>query len=286
MRSRPTLASTLYRWGLKLFPPSVYAEDGDEMVEAFDALWREARGLGARLRLGLITFPRLPVVGALEWMEILGLIRTPGSPFNQRRWGMASWGGNVRLALRTLRKAPGFTTTTILLLGLGIGSVTTIFTLVDHVVLRDLPYPAQDRLFVVENGSHPGPVFQEFQNMNSVELWGAALSETANLVGEGDPLRVTSVRVSEDFFTLFGAHPEMGRLLVAEDFQEPNTVILSHGFWVRAFGADPGIIDRVIRIDTEKHHRVPGSGWGPRGGVSASGRHRFRRAFHGHLAPH
>jgi len=163
---------------------------------------------------------------------------------------MSSWGGNVRLALRTLRKAPGFTATTILLLGLGIGSVTTIFTLVDHVILRDLPYPDQDRLFVVENGSHQGPVFQEFLTLNSVDLWGAAWPGTANLVGEGDPLRVTDLRVSRDLFTLFGARPSLGRLLVADDFSAPDVVVLSYGFWERAFGGDPGIVGKVVRIDT------------------------------------
>ena len=138
---------------------------------------------------------------------------------------MRAWSTNIRLALRTLRKAPAFTLTTVALLGLGIGAVTTIFTLVDHVVLRALPYPAQDRLVVIENGSHPGPVFHEFETMSSIDLWGAARTETANLVGEGDPLRITETRVSRDFFSLFGARPVQGRLLVEEDFLAANVVL-------------------------------------------------------------
>jgi predicted permease len=169
---------------------------------------------------------------------------------------MAAWSGNVRLASRTLRKAPAFTLTTVILLGLGVGSVTTIFTLVDHVLLRDLPYPAQDRLVVVENGSHSGPVWWELQNLNSVELWGAAWPGTANLVGEGDPLRVTEAKVSEDFFTLFGALPALGRLLVEDDFQAANAVVMSHGVWERAFGSDPGVLGRMIQIDDRSHEVV------------------------------
>jgi predicted permease len=150
-----------------------------------------------------------------------------------------------------LRKAPGFTVTTIFLLGLGIGSVTTIFTLVDHVFLRALPYPAQDRLIVVQNGSHSGPVWRELQNLESVELWGASWSNTANLVGEGDPIRITATGISKDFFSLFGARPVLGRLLVEEDFGASDVAVLDYGFWQSAFGGDPEIVGKVIQVDTE-----------------------------------
>jgi predicted permease len=162
---------------------------------------------------------------------------------------MSAWGTNLRLALRTLRKAPAFTLTTVILLGLGVGSVTTIFTVVDHVILRPLPYPAADRLFFVENGSHPGIVFRDFQTLSSVELWGATFAETATLVGEGDPLRVIQTQVSQDFFSLFGARPSLGRLLVEDDFAAANVAVLSHGAWQRIFGSDPNVIDRTIRVD-------------------------------------
>jgi predicted permease len=166
---------------------------------------------------------------------------------------MSSWRANLRLALRTLRKAPGFTLTTVFLLGLGIGSVTTIFTLVDHVFLRALPYPAQERLIVVENGSHSGPVWRELQNLESVELWGAAWSNTANVVGEGDPIRITATGVSKDFFSLFGARPAHGRLLVEEDFGASDVAVLDYGFWQSGFGGDPGVIGRTIQVDSRDH---------------------------------
>lgn len=251
------LVPRLYRLALRVLPPSVGAQDEAEMAWVFEEMWREAEEGGPasgprlirRARLVLRTFGRLPWVAALEWMEFLGLIRAPGSARYQKRWGMTAWGGNARLAFRTLRKAPAFTLTTVLLLGLGVGAVTTIFTVVDHVLLRSLPYPAAERLFLVENGSHPGPVFREFQTLKSVELWGAAWSETANLVGEGNPLRIVETHVSRDFLSLFGARPGLGRLLVEEDFNALDVGVLSHGTWERVFGSDPEIVGRTIRVD-------------------------------------
>jgi len=261
----------LYRWTLRILPSAVLREDGEEMAWAFDCLWSESRSLFPRMRLSLRAFGRLPWVAAKEGTEKMGLVPTPGSDPKKGRSGMSSWNSNLRQASRSLRKAPAFALTTVVLLGLGIGSVTTIFTLVDHVLLRPLPYPAAESLIVVENGSHPGPVFQEFQAMNSVESWGAAMSETANLVGQGDPLRITETRISRDFFALFGARPAHGRLLVEEDFDAANVVVLSHGSWETVFGADPGIVGRNIQVDGASLEVVgvlgrPGCGgsYGPR----------------------
>ncbi len=247
--TREALGSRLYSWALRVLPPSVGAEDEAEMVWVFGKLWLNADGILPRVGVVVRAFGRLPWVATVEWMEFLGLTRSPGSTRYQRRWGMTAWGGNVRLALRTLKKAPAFTFTTIMLLGLGVGAVTTIFTVVDHVLLRPLPYPAAERLFLVENGSHPGPVFREFQALNSVELWGASFTETANLVGEGNPLRIVETSVSRDLLSLFGARPGVGRLLVEEDFRALDVGVLSHGTWVRVFGSDPDVIGRTIRVD-------------------------------------
>jgi putative ABC transport system permease protein len=223
------------------------------MASVFDELWRNSRGFLGRSRLSIRTFGRLPWVAVREWAEFVGLMPVHGSNPNRRGWGMSSWAGNLRLALRTLRKSPAFAATTVTLLGLGIGSVTAIFTVVDHVFLRALPYPAQDRLVVVENGSHPGPVWRELQNLESVEHWGASWPETGNLVGEGDPLRITLTGVSEEFLSLFGARPSYGRLLVAEDFDASNVAVLDYDFWKSVFGGDPRVMGRVIQVETENH---------------------------------
>jgi predicted permease len=166
---------------------------------------------------------------------------------------MSAWLRNLQYAFRTLRKTPSFSITTVILIGLGVGSVTTIFTVVDHVILRPLPYPAAERLFLVENGSHSGPMAREFQEMSTVERWGMVLSETANLVGEGDPVRLHQTEVSRDFFSLFGARPALGRLFLEDDYSGSNVVVLSHGLWDRVFGSDPSVIGRTVRVNDAPH---------------------------------
>lgn len=242
-------AVLLYRLALFLLPPAVRKADGEEMSQAFSDLWNEEMGAPTRLRVALTVFGRLPAVALVEWIDHLRSAPGSGPKRKPRRWGMSSWLRNLQYALRTLTKTPAFALTTVLLVGLGVGSVTTIFTLVDHIILRSLPYPSQDRLFVLENGSHSGPMVREFQEMASVERWGFVLSETANLVGEGDPLRLTRTEVSRDFFSLFGARPALGRLLVDEDFTNLDVVVLSHGLWQRAFGSDPGVVGHTVRIN-------------------------------------
>ena len=243
-RSKP-VGVRLYALALRLLPASIRRLDGDEMLDVFDQLWSESRGPARRIVLAARVFGRLLVVASLEWTDLLGI--TGLHKTGER--GMAGWGRNLRFAIRTLRKAPAFTATTVLLIGLGVGSVTTIFTLVDHVLLRPLPYPEADRLITVENGSHSGVVFREFERLRGVEAWAAGLSNDANLTGEGDPIRVEHASVSRGFFALFGARPALGRLLVDADFEALNTVVGSHATWRSVFGEDPELVGRTIRVD-------------------------------------
>ena len=157
MASRMGRLPGLYARALALLPPRIRDEDGEEMVRAFEDLWAQRLGPLARARLALRVFGRLPLVALLEWKDQLKPAPAPGPGKQHWRWGMSAWIRNLRYALRTLRKSPSFAMTTVVLIGLGVGSVTTIFTLVDHVLLRPLPYPEADRLFLVENGSHSGP---------------------------------------------------------------------------------------------------------------------------------
>jgi predicted permease len=248
-RVRDPLVVRLYALALGLLPPEIRRVDGGEIIRTFSDLWGEKLEPVARARLMLRAFGRLPWAALSEWKDHFSRHPAPGADRNRWRWGMTAWLGNLRFALRTLRKSPSFALTTVLLLGLGVGSATTIFTLVDHVLLRPLPYPEADRLFLVENGSHSGPMVREFQTMSSVDTWGIALSETANLVGVGNPLRIRQTEVSRDFFSLFGARPAAGRLFVDEDFGATNVAILDFGTWERVFGGDPNVVGRSIRVD-------------------------------------
>jgi predicted permease len=146
-------------------------------------------------------------------------------------------------------RTPSFTWSVVLLLALGVGSVTTIFTLVDHVLLRPLPYPMADRLVYMRNGSHSGPVFEDFQKFSSVEAWAAATTRDANLTGAGRPQRLREAQISREFFPVFAARPSFGRLLVAEDFRTGEGVVLTYGTWQSVFGGEDDVIGRSIVLD-------------------------------------
>ncbi|KPJ81417.1 MAG: hypothetical protein AMS19_08275 [Gemmatimonas sp. SG8_23] len=242
----------LYAALLAFLPSSVRRDDGEEMERAFSDLWAEEGTAWHRWRLGARCFGRLPRVVVAEWLDATGLTgstKTGG-------WEMHGWGRHFRLASRTLRKAPAFTITTVLLIGLGVGAVTTIFTLVDHVLLRPLPYPAAERLITVEMGSHSGTTYREFEKLEGMEAWAGGYAESANLTGEGDPIRIEMAMVSEGFFSLFGARLALGRLLVEDDFERVNVAVLSHGTWERVFGADPAMVGRSIRVDGDRYEVV------------------------------
>ena len=256
MTRRP-FAVRLYGGLLGLRPTSVRRLDGGEPVEVFAELWAEESTTWGRVRLGARCFGRLPRLLAVEWLDEMGMTGSPrGASTNGRGMGMGGWARHFRLAVRTLRKAPAFTVTTVMLIGLGVGAVTTIFTLVDHVLLRPLPYPAADRLITVEMGSHSGTTYREFEKLDGMEAWAGGYAETANLTGEGDPIRIEMAMVSENFFSLFGARPSTGRLLVRDDFDRVSVAVLSHDLWERVFGSDPDMVGRSIRVDGDSYEVV------------------------------
>ena len=170
---------------------------------------------------------------------------------------------DVRYSLRGLRRTPRFTATAVLTLALGLGSTTAIVSLVDHIVLRPLPYADADRLVVVReivgrlrntyptmsaNASH----FLEWKRACTVcEGVAAARSASYTLTGDGDPQRLGAVRVSANVFTVLGVPPALGRAFRAEEEQEgrDGVVMLSDAFWRRQFGAAPSVVGRTILLN-------------------------------------
>jgi predicted permease len=232
--------------------PRAARRDRDEMARLLGELraeapgrsgrwWRTVRGVAALLRVLLV-----------EWLEVAGGVRAADGNHRQgqRRGGM-DLVRSLRLATRTLRKAPAFSATAVLLVGVGVGAVTTIFTVVDHVLLRPLPYPAAERLVGLRNGSFQGPYVRELEEFGTVEEWGAAWSDRVNLVDEGEPLHVEQARVSERFLELFGARAQLGRLLTPDDFRTAAAVVLDAGTWHRVWGGDPSVVGRTLQVDGE-----------------------------------
>jgi predicted permease len=241
----------VYCAATRLLPRSARA-DGDEMAHALADLFAERTGRMTRATLCAWAFARLALVIGIEWLEELGVMPASRGLTKEPRSGGMALGRDLRYALRTLRKSPSFTITSVLLVALGVGAVTTIFTIVDHVLLRPLPYPDAERLVFVDQGSHSGPLFRDFHEMRTVDLWAASMDGEVNLVGQGDPVRLRQESVSEEFFNLFGARALHGRLLIASDFQAADVVVLDAGAWKRIWGADPGVVGRTLEIDGER----------------------------------
>jgi predicted permease len=165
---------------------------------------------------------------------------------------------DIRYGLRMLARSPGFTAVAVLTLALGIGANTAIFSVVNAVFLRPLPYPDADRLAVINESSKPmpeGPIsypnFLDWQAQNQVfDRMAAFQGGALTLVGVKVPESMPSLNVSADFFPTLGVKPIYGRsFLPPEDkVGAPPVVIISNGLWQRRFGADPGLIGRSLRL--------------------------------------
>src|SRR5881398_2478847 len=167
---------------------------------------------------------------------------------------------DLRYACRTLAKSPGFTAVAVLTLALGIGPNTAIFSLVYGVLLKPLPYPESDRLVGLAetyqgNRSELDVTYDGFRYLEDhsrVFERLAVSTEVGFSVFTGDIAeRVNGLRVSKDFFATLGVRPALGRDFLAEEDQlgGPSVAILSHGYWMRCFGGDPGVVGRAITVD-------------------------------------
>src|SRR5881398_3045664 len=167
---------------------------------------------------------------------------------------------DLRYALRQLAKSPGFTGIAVLTLALGIGPNTAIFSLVYGVLLKPLPYPESDRLVGLAetyqgNRSELAITYDEFRFLeeHNPVLERLAVSTAVGFsVFTGDIAeRVNGLRVSKNFFATLGVRPEVGRDFLAEEDQMggASVAILSHGYWMRRFGGDPGVVGRAITVD-------------------------------------
>ncbi|MEK6322561.1 MAG: ABC transporter permease [Acidobacteriota bacterium] len=174
---------------------------------------------------------------------------------------------DVRYSVRTLVNKPGFTAMVVITLALGIGANSAIFSVVNSVLLRPLPYEQAERLVSlwennpnIQFGSDLLPVsaanFADWRDQSqSFESITALVSASFNLTGTDRPERVGGARVSASFFLLFGVAPARGRtFLPEEDHPGRNrVVVISHGLWQSRFGSDPDLIGKTLRLDGENH---------------------------------
>jgi putative ABC transport system permease protein len=169
---------------------------------------------------------------------------------------------DVRFALRLLRKNPGFATVTILTLALGMGATTAIFSVVNGVLLRPLPYQNSERLVRIEE-THPGApganvtyaTFLDLQReTNTIENAAAYREWIFNVTGEAEPAQISGALVSGNFFAALGSSPMLGRAILPEDDQpggNNRVVVLSHALWQSRFGADHKILGQTLQVNDE-----------------------------------
>jgi len=172
---------------------------------------------------------------------------------------------DVRYAIRRLTHNPGFSLIVVLTLALGIGANTAIFSIVNGVLLRPLPYDQPDRLVALNHyyanldGLEAGfavPTYRDIrERMKIFDAFAVAQGWNANLTGIGQPERLIASKTTAEFFKVYGVQPLRGRTFAAgEDHAgREKVVVLSHGFWLRRFGGDASVIGRKILLDGEPY---------------------------------
>ena len=186
---------------------------------------------------------------------------------------MRTLGYDLRYALRALRRTPGFTAAALAALALGIGATSTIFTVVNGVLLRPLQYEAPERLANIWNdlgqGAQSLPAvspldFRDYKERSRTFEDFAAAAEgnvanlRGNLTGDGEPERADVVTVTANFFPLLGIGPMLGRQFLPEEevVNGPHVVMLSHRLWQRRYAGDPALVGKTIQIDGVAHEVV------------------------------
>jgi len=241
-RRRPAWVDRLFRALLRLYPFDFRGDYGDEMADLFRHQRRDAeRAAGRRGGLGITL------------RSAADVLRT--AP--RQHWDLLRQ--DLRLAFRSLRRSPGFTAVALLTAALGIGANTALFSVVDAVLLRPLPYPQPQRLVrlwsVDESGSRGGVSLHDLEDwrhgvpgLAHLAAWNVG---NATLSGEDGAERVRQALVGRDFFAVLGRRPVLGRTFTAAE-EAPGgggAAVISHRLWMRRLDGDPGALGRVLRLD-------------------------------------
>jgi len=169
---------------------------------------------------------------------------------------------DIKYGIRQMRKNPGFTVVAVLILALGVGANTALFSLIQGVLLSPLPFDDPERLVMVQKsfidhgpaGSCSGPDYLDWAQQNTV-FEGLAAFETEyrlNLTGQGEPLALTGARVSTNFFETLGSQVALGRVFRSDESEngKNKVAILSDRLWRERFSADPDIVGETITLDS------------------------------------
>jgi predicted permease len=170
----------------------------------------------------------------------------------------------LRIAIRNLIRVPGFALAFVLTLGLGIGANTAIFSVINGVLLRPLPYPEADRIMHlrqpqvaagVEDSSFSFPEVAHYRSQSkTIDQFVEFGDWTFNVLGRGEPHRATGGLVTANFFPMLGAQPLLGRMLVPADEAKgaPPVAVLTYAYWQRMFGSDPAVVGQTLDLTVKQ----------------------------------
>jgi putative ABC transport system permease protein len=265
---RDQFADLAYRVLLLAFPARVRAEFGADMRALFHEHRREARRQSFGLtRLWLVVIADSFVHGLAARLD--RSIHNPQSTFsNERRAPMSAFRHDLRHAVRLLIRQPGITVIAVLTLALGIGANAAIFSAVDAVLLRPLPWSEPDRMVmiwekrpqegVMNNNVAPADYVDWSKSATLFTAMSGYMTTAADLTGQGEPVRLNAAAVSAGFTDVFGVKPVLGRFFRKDEelVGRHRVVVLNHGLWSERFGADPAIVGRSITLNGIPHEIV------------------------------
>jgi len=279
----------IFRLALRAFPADFRRRHGADMCAAFEAELARSAGAGGAAKAAFVVRAAWDAVRQ-GWTERTRRGPLPGhggdTSGNGRRSGMLEGiGGDGRLALRSLRRAPGFTAAAVLVLALGIGANTTVFSALKVAILSPPPYPEADRLVMVDLTQRRGdqgsaqpspwsyPKFQRFLEtpVRLVDPVAGYAQRNATLTEPGDPTLLPIELVSPGYFAILGADPVVGRAFGPDegDAADPHLVaVLSWDTWRDRFAGDPGAVGRTLVLSGKRFEVV---GVAPKGFTGLSG---------------
>jgi putative ABC transport system permease protein len=255
-------ASRIYAAALVMFPRHLRVRYGDEMRATFAARAADAESRGSAYVFVLLAqeLSDLAVASAAARRRPpspAGLQPQVPSPKPPMRNTMSRLLADTRYAIRMLRRQPGFAVVATLTLALGIGANTAVFTVVNGVLLRPLPYHEPERLVQLFHGrngrlsmTYSPPNFIDITTQSGVFSGATAVTpSTANVTGNGEPELVDGANVTPSFFNVIGVSARLGRGLIDADGDNADVVVISDGLWRRRFGARTDAVGSTMLMD-------------------------------------
>src|SRR5687767_13901088 len=263
-----------YRVLLLAFPRQMRREFGDDMASMFDAQLQAAGHWSTRARLWCLAIADALVHGMGQRLHRIGPAFMVAIDV-LRPWKPAAWGRAMRAITQDLKYAGrlfvaqrGATFIAVVTLALGIGANTAIFSAVDAILLRPLPYSEPDQLVMMWESRQAEGVLQnvvapadfiDWEKRNKAFSSMAAMSTmTADLTGAGEPVRLQTGVATTAFFDVFRIRPALGRGFIADEniVGQHRVVVLSHQLWRDRFGSDRSIVGRKIMLNSIPHEIV------------------------------